>query len=263
MLIAQISDCHITTPGAFVADRVDPRPGLDAAIASINRLGEDVALVVGTGDLVNVGVAAEYDQLEAALAALDVPFLAVPGNHDRRGELRRRFDLPDGSDDEPIDHVVDLGAARLICLDTSRPGRHDGDLSEAQLSWLDEQLGADPGRAAVVVQHHPIVSSGLSFMDEPYPLQAADAEAEVIARHPNTVAVWSGHHHRAAQRVVGAALHTVAPSTSVSLAPAFGSPTTRYSDEPCGWLLHDVHVGGCTSRLVVLGATAEWTPSWA
>lgn len=268
MRIAQLSDCHITVPGRLVADRVDPLPGLAAAVEAANRL--DVDLVVGTGDLVDTGTAPEYDVLERALAGLEATFLAIPGNHDDRSELRRRFELPAGAPDEPIDHVVTLGDVTFVCLDTTIPGRHDGRLSAAQLAWLDDQLSAPSTTATttstttVVVQHHPLFPSGLPFMDRPYHLVGADAERSVIERHDHVVAVWSGHHHRHAQRVVGRALATVAPSTAVSLAAAFGQETTVYSDEACGLLLHEIDAAAsvCTTRFVALDETERWTPEW-
>lgn len=264
MRVVQISDHHITSPGQLVADRVDPIPGLDAAIDLVNRI-DDVSLVIGTGDLVNTGLAAEYDRLEASLARLRAPYLAVPGNHDDRTELRRRFALPAGDADLPIDHVVELGGVRLVCLDTTVPGRHDGSLSAAQLDWLDRVLASVAPTPTVIVQHHPIFDAGLPFMDGAYPLHEATQERTLIGRHRHVIAVWSGHVHRHAQCIVGSALASTAPSTAVSLAAAFGQERTEYSDEPCGLLVHDLAIdpSGCTTRLVAIGETERWTPHWA
>ena len=269
MIIAQISDCHITAPDERVADRVDPAIGLRQAIEIINRVGVD--LVVGSGDLVNDGRPDEYDELCALLARLDAPFLALPGNHDDRTELRSRFgDLPDGHPDEPIDHVVDLGELRLICLDTTIPGRHDGRLTTAQLDWLDDVLAADR-RPTVVVQHHPPVASGIPSMDVRFGLAGADAQAAVLARHDHVAAVWAGHYHRTFHQRFGGTVATCCPSTALELALDFDADRAVYSDEPPGMMLHrvatsgpaagpDIHLG---SHVVLLVESTTWTPSWA
>ena len=102
MLIAQITDCHIVEPGGLMADRVDPAAGLRRAIAVINDLDPRPDLVLATGDLVNDGTPAQYDHLVPLLDQIAAPLLVIPGNHDDRTELRRRFDgLPDGGPDEP------------------------------------------------------------------------------------------------------------------------------------------------------------------
>ena len=78
MLIAQITDFHIVEPGGLMADRIDPSVGLAAAIDMINELDPMPDLVLATGDLVNDGLSAQYDQ-------------QIPGNHDDRSEMRGRF----------------------------------------------------------------------------------------------------------------------------------------------------------------------------
>lgn len=266
MLIAQISDCHVTAPGGLMADRVDPSPGLQLAVELINTFTPAIDLVLGTGDLANDGRPEEYDQLQSILADLRPPFLPVPGNHDDRTELRRRFDgLPPGGPGDPIDHVVDLGACRLVCLDTTIAGRHDGVLTPDQLAWLDDAVAASPDRPTIVVQHHPPVRSGIPQMDDRYGLDPASAaaEAEVLARHDHVAAVIGGHYHRGLQRRFANTIAVACPSTAAQLALALEPGPTTYSDEPTGFLVHTVDDHGITTHSVPLVTAATWTPSWA
>ena len=142
MLIAQISDCHIVEPGGVIADRADPAEGLRRAVDLINALDPQPDLVIVSGDLVNDGTPAQYDHLVVLLAEIRVPVVPLPGNHDDRSELRRRFAvLPDGGPLDPIDFVVDEHEVRLICLDTTIPGSHAGQLTPEQLAWLEPAVG--------------------------------------------------------------------------------------------------------------------------
>jgi 3',5'-cyclic AMP phosphodiesterase CpdA len=268
MLLAQISDCHVTAPGGRVADRVDPAPGLRRAVERINAMGPAIELVIGTGDLVNDADPAEYDHLQVILADLVPPFLPLPGNHDSRSELRHRFGgLPAGDDRRPIDHVVELDRVRVVCLDTVIVGRHDGRLTDGQLAWLDAVLAERPDRAVVIAQHHPPVPCGIPAMDR-YGLANADGEAEVVARHPHVLGIIAGHFHRSMHRRFAGTVVTCCPSTAVQLALDLEGEHASYSDEPTGFVLHrvaDDPAGRVTlaSHVVPVTAPSTWTPSWA
>jgi len=266
MLIAQISDCHIVDPGAMFADRIDSAAGLRAAIATINRLDTSPDAVLLTGDLVNDGTAVQYDHLLELLADLPMPIVPLAGNHDDRQELRARFTsvLPDGGPDDPIDFVYDLGDVRIIALDTTIPGRHDGRLAAAQLAWLDDRLAAAPEQPTIVAQHHPPVASGIEWMDDNCGFADGDGEADVIARHRQVEIVVSGHLHRSLQRRFAGTISVTAPSTASQLALALDGGTVEYTAQPTGFLLHHWHADqGMVSHLVPVGSFDAWEPTWA
>ncbi len=266
MLIAQISDCHIVRRDEVFADRVDSAAGLARAIETIAALDTPPDLVLATGDLVNDAAPEQYDRLTELLTELAIPVLPVPGNHDDRTELRRRYAgvLPDGPPDQPIDHVVDAGPVRVVCLDTTIPGRHDGHLTAGQLDWLDATLSAAPDRPTIVAQHHPPVSSGLIGMDESCAFDGSEPEAAVIGRHPQVEAVVSGHLHRALQTRYAGTVSVTCPSTACQLALGLTTPVTRYTNEPTGFLLHHWRPEvGLTSHVVPIGTFESWAPSWA
>src|SRR5690242_19646134 len=91
MIVAQISDPHIVAPGALLYGRVDTADFLRRAVAELNRLDPPPDIVVITGDLVDKGQAAEYEQLRAVRPPSAMPVFVIPGNHDARGPLRAAF----------------------------------------------------------------------------------------------------------------------------------------------------------------------------
>ncbi|TDT16495.1 3',5'-cyclic AMP phosphodiesterase CpdA [Ilumatobacter fluminis] len=262
MRFAQITDCHITEPGDLVADRVDPTDGLRRAVDRLAELGSEIDVVLATGDLTNDGRPGEYDVLERLLERIPQRIVVVPGNHDDRGELRRRFDLPVAADDDPIDHVVDLGDCRLVCLDTTVPGRNDGRVTIEQLTWLDTQIAERIDVPAIVVQHHPPFASGIESMDQ-YGLDGADIEADIVSRHRHVAGIVGGHYHRPIARAVGGTVAFACPSTAVQLHARLGDGPTTYADDPPAFALHELTGGSLTSHVVQLRETTSWVPSWA
>lgn len=268
MLVAQLTDCHIVEPGGLVADRVDTAAALRRAVATIEALDPAPDVVLATGDLVNDGRPAQYDLLMELLARLSAPVLPIPGNHDARGELRRRFArVPPGRDDEPIDYVVDDLFAdqplRLIGLDTSIPGRNDGRLDPAQLAWLDARLAEAPDRPVLIFQHHPPFVTGIAHMDA-MGLDGIDREAAVVRRHPQVAAVVCGHLHRSIQAPFAGAIASCWPSTGPQVALDLAGVGIRYTDEPAAVALHRFDAAtGLASHLVPIGDHVSWTPSWA
>jgi 3',5'-cyclic-AMP phosphodiesterase len=266
MLIAQISDCHIVDPGEPFAERLDSADGLRRAIDTIGNLPVTPDLVLLTGDLVNDGTASQYDRLVEILEPLTVPLLPLPGNHDDRQQLRERFPalLPAGAPGDPIDVVHDVGPLRVIALDTSIPGRNDGDLTDRQLAWLDEQLAAAPDRPTIIAQHHPPGTSGMVWMDESCGFPAGEREAEVVRRHPQVEAVVSGHLHRSLQRRYAGTVSVTCPSTAGSLSLGIAGGPVAYTNEPTGILVHHWRRdAGLVSHLVPVGTFDAWSPTWA
>ena len=264
MLIAQITDCHIVEPGGLMADRVDPAVGLRRAIALINALDPQPDLVLATGDLVNDGTSAQYDNLTAILDAIAAPLLPIPGNHDDRSEIRRCFPrLPVGDPDDRIDFVVDDYELRLICLDTTIPGRPDGQVTADQMAWLDHQLAADPDRPTVIVQHHPPFPSGIPWMDRDCGFTGAQLEADVVRRYGHVEAIICGHLHRSMHRRFAGTVASSWSSTAAQLVLDFRDGQPRYTNEPAAVALHRFSDGALASHHVPVVDADRWVPGWA
>lgn len=93
VLIAQISDLHITPPGVLAYGRVDTAAALTRSIDTLNQLSPQPDLVVISGDIANSALPEEYERAKTLFEKLQMPFAAIPGNHDRRIPMRKA--LPD------------------------------------------------------------------------------------------------------------------------------------------------------------------------
>ena len=168
MLLAQISDLHIKRPGALAYRRVDTGAYLARTVAALNALEPRPDAVIMTGDLVDQGDPEQYAHLKTLLAPLQIPYFLLVGNHDERTALRAAFadraELHSGG--EFVHYAVDIGALRVIALDSMVPGASAGNLCDARLAWLATQLDAAQGKPTVVALHHPPFVCGIGHMDE-------------------------------------------------------------------------------------------------
>ncbi len=180
MLIAQISDTHVTEPGAPLEKRFATAARLEQAVAHLLSLSQPPDAVLVTGDCVNSGSPAEYLRFRELLAPLPMPVYVIPGNHEHRENLRAAFGNQGVQHHQDfIQYVVSLGALRLIALDTHVPGEDGGRLCEKRLRWLAERLAEDSDTRVFIFQHHPPFSIGVPLLDRTG-LDGIEADARII-----------------------------------------------------------------------------------
>lgn len=255
MLIAHLSDPHVRPDGVLYQGVVDSNAQFAAAVAHVNALDPRPDLVLLSGDLVDKGTDDEYAMLARLLAALEMPVLAIPGNHDEREAFRRAFHgqpwLPKAG---PIDYVAnDRGPVRIVALDVTLPGLHHGAVSDAGAQWLDGVLGAEPDRPTIVMMHQPPFDTGVPYLDL-YSCRDGNLLADVVARHRCVERILCGHVHRFMQLSFGGAMLCTAPSTTTAIALQLrpdASPASHV--EPPAMLLHHWQAAGLVTHFVPVG----------
>jgi 3',5'-cyclic AMP phosphodiesterase CpdA len=239
--VAQISDLHVVEPGRLLADAIDTADYARRAVEHLNRLDPQPDAVLITGDLVDGGSTAEYENLRALLTPLQAPLWLLPGNHDDRDALRAVFGDRVALGEGPYVQFVIDGAVRVIGLDSSRPPEPGGRLEREQLTWLDETLSATPaGTPVIVALHHPPFATGIGHMDA-MGLAVDDAAAlgEIVSAHGNVERVQAGHLHRTIARrwhgTIAATAPSVAHAVALDLRPG---GLAAWNREPPAYQLH-------------------------
>jgi Icc protein len=244
-LLLHLSDPHVGATWAAP----DPVEGLARAVEAAVAVEPQPDAVLVTGDLADHGTDAEYETVRQLLAPLNAPVHPLPGNHDDRATLRRRFELA-GDRAEPVQYAADLGPLRLVVLDTTHPGEDHGELDDERLAWLDAELAAAPEQPTLIAMHHPPFATGLAVWDE-IGISPDDrfALAEVIAPHTQVQKLVAGHLHRSiAADLVGCPALTV-PSTYVQAKLDYGMTTLELSDDPPGFAVHVLVDGELVSHV--------------
>ena len=215
LLICQLTDLHVVPEGSLAYGRVPSNRMVVRALERVAALDPAPDLVVITGDLADCGRAEEYRILARALARLPQPVFVIPGNHDRRKQLRLGLApfLPDGLEGERLHYVIEGHPVRVVMLDTIVPGHGHGELASEDLDWLDARLAERPEQPAIVAMHHPPFDCGIAHMDA---IALADHGrfAEVILRHRQVERVICGHHHRPVVVRYAGTVASIAPSVA-------------------------------------------------
>lgn len=168
MLIAQLSDVRVRPRGVPYRGVADSNRMLGDAIEHLHRLDRRPDLVLLTGGLVDEGHPDEYAMALELLEQLTIPYLAIPGNHDRREHFRAAFGgsaahLPKQG---PLHYCIDDHPVRFVALDSCPPGQHHGDVDSAGLAWLQATLATDLSKPTLLLMHHPPFVSGIPYLDE-------------------------------------------------------------------------------------------------
>jgi 3',5'-cyclic AMP phosphodiesterase CpdA len=206
MIVAHLSDLHLDGAEHSVerATRV---------MNHLNDLPGELDAILVTGDIADHGLLEEYEQAAKILTS-KYPVLHCPGNHDVRANYRIGL-MGEPASDGPVNQVHRLPGATFALCDSSIPGEDPGLLAEDTIAWLDDVLRDTDGPAFVCL-HHPPVRMHQPYLDSML-LTGEDRLAEVLARHPQVVAVLTGHAHTAAASTFAGRPLLVAPGVVSTL----------------------------------------------
>ena len=245
--LIQISDPHIVAPPNLVSDRLDTALLLERTVDRIaeviDKVGPVSALLI-SGDVTDHGDDASYALFRQIVAPLDLPILAIPGNHDRREPMRRAFaDTEVMPDEGRLNWVRDLPGLRIAGLDTLVEGEGGGALDVLTLDFVARTLESAPDGPVLIALHHPPFASGMRFMDA-IGLENAEPFAEILRRSKRDVRVVCGHIHQVQMGTVGGAPVMSAPAVCSTFDLDFRTDApVGFTDLPGGFLLHDWESG--------------------
>jgi len=143
-----------------------------------------------TGDLVNDDPGG-YAAVRELFGDLGKPVWCLPGNHDDAELMRREL----AGAPFHVGGFQDLGAWRIVMLDSCVAGQAHGRLSAAELARLEASLAGAGDRHVLVGLHHHPVRMGSRWIDS-VGLQNADEFFAVTDRHPQLRAIVWGHVHQ-------------------------------------------------------------------
>ncbi len=218
--IAHLSDPHLLAD-SLQYGVVDTQAGLALALERLRRLDPAPAALVFTGDLADKAEPEAYARLrslvEPIAAEMGAEVVWVMGNHDEREPYAKALFGEEG--DRPQDRVHEVDGLRIVALDTSVPGYHHGDLTEAQLAWLADLLVTPAPRGTVLAMHHPPIPVPMMRPAEIIELDDQDRLAAVV-RGTDVRAIIGGHFHFTSWSTFAGIPVSVASATCYTTDPA-------------------------------------------
>jgi 3',5'-cyclic AMP phosphodiesterase CpdA len=224
--IAHVSDTHFLGGGRPLYGTVDTDRTLARALDQLERSGTRPSAIVITGDLADLGEPDAYerlrDQLEPAAARMGSKIIWVMGNHDEREPFASIL-LGENPSSAPQDRVYDVDGLRIIALDSTVPGYHHGEVTDAQLSWLEAVLAVPAAHGTLLALHHPPIPTPIEIMAI-IELQDQHKLAEVI-RGTDVRGILAGHLHYSTHGTFAGVPVSVASATCYTI-DSSGEPDT-------------------------------------
>jgi len=188
-------------------------------------------LLLASGDLSEDGSRASYEALQKYFKPLDIPVLALPGNHDDASLLAAVFP---GS---PVDSigVSEHGSWQIIRLNSCLPGRPEGRLSDEVLMELEDFLESHKQWPKLVAVHHHPVTVGSPWIDK-YRLFDPEAFLQIVDKYPDVKAVVWGHVHQEFESERNGTAMFGSPSSAINSLPGAQRFTADPAGPACRWL---------------------------
>jgi len=211
-LFVQISDTHI---GFSKEANPDVNGTLTQTIDIVNRMPQQPALIIHTGDITHLSRPAEFDLAQQLLSRLRTTELhTVPGEHDTTdATVTEYFNRFGKASDNKGYYSFDHSGVHFVALVNVlqfKPGGL-GTLGLEQLAWVEADLkGRSTSMPIVVFAHMPLWN-----IYEPWGWGTGDADQLMNQlRRFGSVTVLNGHIHQIVQKVEGNVTFHTARSTS-------------------------------------------------
>ncbi len=194
---AHITDSHIGVPGYAES--------LVAALKDMDTSFPEVAFVIHTGDVTDLGLEDEFTSYAQTIKASKRKIYAVTGNHDTRwsDNGKEAFKKHVGPTYQSFEH----NGVRFVLLDVAMLVEQYAHFDGQQMAKLEQELRALPsGQPAVLAMHHPPLTDG-RYYDNDYEF------ADMIRRY-NVPLICDGHGHTFERYTINNTTYAMGGTTS-------------------------------------------------
>lgn len=209
----QLSDSHLFANPATRLLGMDTQHSLAHVIELARMEQPQIDVVLCTGDIAQDASAAAYQRFAEMAGSLGAPMRWFAGNHDERLALQQACAQTDR-----LEPVYDVGAWRMVLLDSSVAGKVHGELAQDQLQILEQALSSAGERHVLVALHHHPVPIGSRWMDT-IGLHHPESLHALIQRYKNVKAVLWGHVHQEFDQQMHGVRWLATPSTCIQFTP--------------------------------------------
>lgn len=237
--ILQITDPHLFADENGQLLGVKTVHSFQAVLNAIAQSPFEYDFVLATGDLVQDHNRQAYHCFAQQVKPLQKPVFWVEGNHDIQPDMGELL----AEDSQILPHKQILAGEKwqLILLDSHLPNVPRGELSQAQLYFLQQALAAYPDRFALIVLHHNVLPTNCAWLDQ-HSLANAEQLADLLKAFPQVKALLHGHIHQEVDSLWHGYRVLATPSTCIQFKP--NCDTFTLDQRSQGWRELILHSDG-------------------
>ncbi len=183
-----------------ISDTHDYYDGLNSQIEFINNHHGEYDFVIITGDMTNVGLASEFEEVKRRLKRLKVPYLTTSGNHDLLIDGEKIYKKIFGDDTYSFEYKN----TKFILYNNNN---WESSSKTPDLAWLEHELLSNSHENLIVLSHVAPNDSDRFTKSEIQYLE------ELVNRYRVDYYI-NGHNHNPGESVFGKAKHLTAGASS-------------------------------------------------
>lgn len=216
----QITDSHFSTNGDDYSQREveGSKKVLTDTIKDINCLS-GIDFVIFTGDNIDQANPDELKRFLAIANQLKFPYYMVIGNHevfkskdlDKKEYMRIVRKYSKNCRPQSANYVFEKKGVVFLVVDGAKeviPGPA-GYYKKATLKWLDKELTKYKNDDVVIFQHFPLIAP---YYNRSHTTYNTDDYYEVLNKHSNVIAIFSGHYHANGETMSNGIYHVSTPA---------------------------------------------------
>ena len=213
--LVQITDTHLYADSRNVLVGMNCEEGLQDVLSLIRQEERALVTALCTGDISQDNSKASYQRFYEAVASLGIPQYWIPGNHDEMKIMEQAV----GRDNPCFSKSFLVSGWRVIMLNTHVDGQVHGELSTAELRFLEQQLNEAKHQHVLICLHHNCLPVEAAWLQK-HALVNSDELLKLIDRFQQVKAVLFGHIHQDYVRSRNSVLYLGSPSTCIQFHPS-------------------------------------------
>lgn len=228
--VCQITDAHLGKTSEETLLGINTESSLQAVLAMVAQKSQALDLLLCTGDLSNDGSPEAYQRFHQRVGSLKKPQVWLPGNHDSHERMAASF----AADTDVLSRRVDIGAWTILMLDSSVPKQVGGELGEAELNFLKQQLPQLSERHVMVCVHHHTLPMNCAWLDTQV-IADGDQLLDILSQAPQVKVLLCGHVHQDSTKQHAHFDLISTPSTCIQFAPNSDEFKLDLLNPGCRW----------------------------
>ncbi len=160
--ILQLSDCHLLAQRHALLRGCQTYASFKQVCSHIRTHHHDAELILLTGDISQDGSIASYQFVAELLSTLNIPVLALAGNHDDADNMQVAF----ANSTISLPKETLYNDWQILLLNSCYENQVYGRLDKSELDWLTQALAQHQDKPLLLALHHPPVAINCRWADD-------------------------------------------------------------------------------------------------